>query len=170
MKKILLIIAVLTLSTAVFSGCSDTANTSSDSSDTSAVSVDESGYETTFDGFVKYMTDGGYIKGEGEELTASVIGAAQGKRFTVSSGMGKYSIELYEFEDQTSELAAKTLANAKNNGSFHLFETTESSTENTVATASEDGRFLMLFTELAANDNTAATKEAAIEAVKSFGK
>lgn len=173
MKRVLSIIAVLTLVTVFFSGCSETADTASgsaDGSDISTVSVDESGYEDSFDGFVQYMTDGGYIKGNGVELTASVIGAAQGKRYTVSSGMGKYSVELYEYEDQTSEAASKTIANAKNSGTFNLFETTESSTENTVAAVTDDGRFLMLFTESSSNDSTAAAKEAAVEAVKAFGK
>ena len=169
MKKILSIIAALTLAMTVLAGCSDTTDTASDS-DVSTVSVDESGYEDSFDGFVQYMKDGGYIKGDGVELTASAIGAAQGKRYTVSSGMGKYSVELYEYEDQTSELAAKTIENARSSGSFYLFETTESSTENTVAAVTDDGRFLMLFTELSANDSTSAAKEAAVEAVNAFGK
>ena len=171
MKKILSLAAVLAVLTAALSGCSGTfdENTNSDSSEVEAVSVDETSYEESFDGFVKYMSDAGFIKGDGEELTASVIGAAKGKRFTVSAGMGKYCVELFVFEDTKSETASKTISDAQN-GVFHLFETTESTTQNTAAAVSEDEKFLMLFTEIAANDNTAQMKEEAVEAVKTFGK
>ena len=127
-------------------------------------------YEKTFDGFVQYMTDNGFVSGEGEDLTAAAIGADTGKRFKVSSGVSKHTVELYEYTDQTSEAAVKTIANARADGSFHLFESTENMTKDTLAAVSEDGRFLMLYTDSSENDGVTEAKQKAADAVKAFSK
>ena len=129
MKRIASILIVLALSALMLTGCSDTADETDNggmgsaditaaNSDTDTTTVSPDDYEKTFEGFIQYMTDGKFIKGEGTDLTASAIGAKQGKRF-VMSGTSKYSVELYEYEDQTSEIAQKTIANARGDHSFH---------------------------------------------------
>ena len=178
MKRIASILIVLALSALMLTGCSDTADETDNggmgsaditaaNSDTDTTTVSPDDYEKTFEGFIQYMTDGKFIKGEGTDLTASAIGAKQGKRF-VMSGTSKYSVELYEYEDQTSEIAQKTIANARGDHSFHLMDSTESATANTYAAVTEDGRFLMLYTDGSTNNNPTDKKIFAYNAVVSF--
>lgn len=174
MKKLISLIAACALAAVMLTGCSGTADTTASSNntetnsstDTQSVSADS--YDKTFDGFVQYMTDGGYIKGDGTDLTASAIGAKQGKRYTISSGTSKCYVELYEYEDQTSELAQKTIANARADHSFHLFDSTESATQFTYAVVTEDGKFLMLYTDNTTGDAISENKENAGNAVAAF--
>ena len=185
MNKLFSIIAAAAVAAVLFTGCTgDAQGTPSASSD--AASQTESGetmtgdgtkspdgYKKDFDGFVQYMTDNGFVSGDGVELTAAAIGAASGKRFTMSSGVGgttKYYVELYEYSDQTSDAAAKTISNARADGSFHLFESTETVTQNTLAVVSEDGRFLMLYTDNSESEDKNEQRDAAAEAVKVFSK
>lgn len=182
MKKLLSVAAAALLAMAVLAGCNTTAQ-QSEASDT-AVLTTQSGseentdtdlilpenYEKTFDGFVQYMTDYNFISGEGTDLTASAIGAKEGKRYTVSLGTTRFFVELYMYEDTSSELAVKTIENARKDGSFHLYDSTESATRNTLAAVSEDGRFLMLYTDASENEKNIALKNAAADAVKQFSK
>ena len=181
MNKILSIIAAAAVAAVVFTGCTgstDTASSQAPATDTASVSSGESlkgdgtkspdGYEKTFDGFIQYMTDNGVVSGDGEELTAAAIGAASGKRYTVSSGVSKHTVELYEYTDQTSDAAKKTIGNARKDGSFHLFESTETMTKSTLAAVTDDGRFLMLYTDASESDGAAGQKQAAADIVKAF--
>ena len=172
MKKLIsfFMIAAMVLSVAMFTGCNNVTN--NNSSDTENVSSDSKespdSADSGFDKFVSYMEDGGFIKGNGDELTASVIGAEQGERYTISSGGSKINVELYEYKDTNSELALKILSEAKNSGTFSLYD--DLSTENTVAAVSADGKYLMLYTDSSTNANNVQTKNDAVEAVKSYGK
>lgn len=180
MNKLISIIAAAAVAAALFTGCTGDAGTVSSqaASDTESVASGETlagdgtkspdGYEKTFDGFVQYMTDNEFVSGDGVELTAAAIGANVGKRFTVSSGVSKHTVELYEYTDQTSEAAVKTINNARADGSFHLFESTETMTKNTLAVVTDDGRFLMLYTDASESDGVAEQKQAAADAVKAF--
>ncbi len=175
MKKVLSLMVIAALLAVIPVGCSNSSDGTNGGSaditavntdtDTQAVSADK--YEKTFDGFVSYMTDNGFIKGDGTDLTASAIGAKQGKRF-VMTGTSKYTIELYEYDDQTSEIAQQTLANARGDHSFHLMESTESATANTYAVATDDGRFLMLYTDSSTNEEPTDRKIFASNAVVLF--
>ncbi|MBQ5565370.1 MAG: hypothetical protein IIT42_00790 [Clostridia bacterium] len=176
MKKIWLSVAALFMTLLLLTGCSPTTNgnvsgssdSSGESSETNAAAIN--GTEYTFDGLVKYMAEREFIKGDGEETTASAIGAAKGKRFTMTSAGYKYYVEFYEFKDTESELAQQTISNAKNNGTFLLFESTENTTKNTVAVVTDDERFLMLYTDSSTNTNNITARDNAVEAFKSFGK
>lgn len=181
MNKIISVIAATSIAAVMLAGCtSDTTAASSAASDASATSSGETmtgdgtkspdSYSKDFDGFVQYMTDNGFISGEGVDLTAAAIGAETGKRFTVSSAVSKHTVELYEYKDQTSSMAEKTISNARADGSFHLFDSTETMTKNTLAVVSEDGRFLMLYTDASESDGVSEQKEKAAEAVKNFSK
>ncbi len=177
MKKILSLLIICALSAFMLAGCNsnntgvgtntDSAELTGNDSSTDTQSFSAEGYDKTFEGFLEYMTDNGVIKGEGTELTASAIGAKQGKRFVLSSS-NKFSIELYEYEDQTSDIAKKTIANARGDHSFHLMNSTESATANTYAAVTEDGRFLMLLTDNSSNDDPSEVKTYAAKAVESF--
>ncbi len=182
MNKLISIIAAGAVAAVLFTGCTgDAQSTPSASSD--AASQTESGeimtgdgtkspsaYSKDFNGFVQYMTDNGFVDGEGTDLTAAAIGAKTGKRFTVSSGVSKHTVELYEYEDQTSEIAQKTISNARSDGSFHLFDSTETMTKNTLAVVSDDGRFLMLYTDSSESDGTNQQRDDAAQAVRNFSK
>ena len=111
MNKFISIIAAASIVAVMLSGCTadgaaapsagdSTSSAASGQTMTGDGTKSASDYEKTFDGFVQYMTDNGFISGEGEELTAAAIGAASGKRFTVSTPVSKHTIELYEYEDQ----------------------------------------------------------------------
>ena len=172
MKKLIsaFMIAAMVLSVAMFTGCNDITNdTSSDTANVSSDSKESSdSADSGFNNFVLYMEEGGFIKGNGDELTASVIGAEYGKRYTASSGGSKIYVELYEYKDINSEIALKILSEAKNSGTFSLYKGL--STENTVAAVSADGKYLMLYTDSSTNANNVQTKNDAVEAVKSYGK
>lgn len=181
MNKFLSIIAAAALAAVMITGCESggSAQTASSGSDTASASdsgeamtgdgtKSPEGYSKDLDGFVKYMTDNEFVSGEGVDLTAAAIGAASGKRFTVTSGVTKHTVELYEYTDQSSELAQKTIKNARKDGSFHLFESTENVTQYTLAAVSEDGRFLMLYTDASDSEDKNEQKTAAAEAVKNF--
>lgn len=181
MKKLISMIAAAAVCACIFAGCAGDENTGTGSvsdTDTSVSgetlaadgSVSPDGYEKTFDGFVKYMTDSGYVSGDGDELTAAAIGADKGRRYKMSSTVSKHTVELYEFTDQTSDAAKKTIANARTDHSFHLFESTETQTKYTYAAVSADGRFLMLYTDSSETDGVSEQKQSAGEAVEVFSK
>ena len=118
--------------------------------------------------FAAYMEESGYIKGKGLELTASVIGADYGERYTISSGSSKIYVELYEYKDTSSKLALKVLSEAQSSGTFSLYN--DLSTENTAAAVTPDGKYLMLYTDSSTGENNVQTKNDAVEAVKNYGK
>lgn len=174
MKKIFSIAVVLLLSAVIFAGCDTSAQTSSDvsSSDeaSSETSLNSQDYSYDFEGFLQYMTDSEYIKGDGTELSASAIGASQGQRFTISSGTSKYYVELYEFDlENMNDTANSTVSNAKTDGTFNFYGDL-AATQNTVAAVTDDGRFLMLYTDTSTSESNLATKQSAVEAVQNFGK
>ncbi len=172
MKKLISIvmIAAMIMSFGLMSGCNYMGeNTSADSnavSNDGAESPDSA--DSGFEDFVKYMDEGGFIKGKGESLTASVIGASYGERYTISSSGSKIYVELYVYKDTESKLAKNILGNAKDKGTFSLYK--DMSTENTTAAVSADGKYLMLYTDSSTNGNNIQTKNDAVEAVKSYGK
>lgn len=175
MNKIISIIAAAAVVLVLLSGCDGAAvSTQTKSTADEAQTMTGDGtknaknYEKNLDGFIKYMTDNEFISGEGTELTSAAIGASSGRRFTISTPVSKHTIELYEYTDQTSDAAQKTIANARKDGSFHLFESTENVTQYTTAAVSEDGRFLMLYTDSSEKDEKNDTCLAAVEAVKKF--
>lgn len=179
MKKIFSIVAVVLISAVAFAGCNTTSQTSSDGegSSTSSVSSDEASeteivnaedYSRDFEGFVQYMTDGGYISGDGTALSASAIGAVQGERFTVGSGTSKFYVELYEFDvENMNDTASATVSDAKADGTFNLYGDL-TATQNTLAVATEDGRFLMLYTDSSTSEGNLDAKQKAADAVLSF--
>lgn len=172
MKKLIsaLMIAAMVLSAAMFTGCNDVTNdTSTDTANASSDSGEKSdSADSGFDKFAAYMEEGGYIKGSGLELTASVIGAEYGERYTISSSGSKIYVELYEYTDTDSQLALKVLSEAKNSGTFSLYN--DLSTENTAAAVTPDGKYLMLYTDSSTSGNNVQTKNNAVEAVKNYGK
>ena len=170
MKKLIsaFMILAMVLSAALFTGCNDiTNNTSTDTETVSDESSEKSG-NAGFEKFAAYMEESGYIKGKGLELTASVIGADYGERYTISSGSSKIYVELYEYKDTSSKLALKVLSEAQSSGTFSLYN--DLSTENTAAAVTPDGKYLMLYTDSSTGENNVQTKNDAVEAVKNYGK
>ncbi|MBQ1546571.1 MAG: hypothetical protein IIZ59_03460 [Clostridia bacterium] len=177
MNKFISIIAAAAVALALLSGCDSDisatqANSGSNESQTQTMTGDGTNgadeYEKNLEGFIQYMSDNDFISGEGTELTSAAIGASSGRRFTVSTPVSRHTIELYEYTDQTSDIAKKTIANAKKDGSFHLFESTENVTQYTTAVVTDDGRFLMLYTDSSEGDGKNEQRQAAVEAVKNF--
>lgn len=170
MKKLISIaaIAAVVMSLAMLTGCNYEADDSS--TDTSTVSSDsvENDASTNggFENFAKYMEDGGYIKGKGEEMTASVIGAEYGERYTISSGGSRIYVELYEYKDTESDLAKRILGEAAEKGTFSLYNDIQ--TDGTAAAVSADGKYLMLYTDASTNGNNIQTKNDAVEAVTKY--
>lgn len=179
MKRLFSIIAVTLLAAALLAGCSDNtpnttvSDTSSAASDTESAAQSKTSdgkYDDSFDGFVQYMTDSGFVSGDPVDTTASAIGAVQGKRFTMSSGTAKIYVELYEFPTSNlSDTASTTIENARNDGTFSIYNYT-SATQNTVASVTEDGRFLMLYTDSSTSESNITNREEAVKTVKNFGK
>lgn len=80
-------------------------------------------------------------KGECVKTNAELIGAKKGYRIEgVTVHSSRFSIELYEFEDTTSELAKKTINSVKENGSFELFGRTVSH-----AYMSDNNKYLLVY-------------------------
>ena len=172
MKKILLftVVAAVIAALTLLSGCNAMINdTSADTVDATAdVSESPDAVDKGFKEFVNYMKESGFIKGKSEKITASTIGAAFGERYTVSSGTTKVYVELYEYKDTESDIAKKILNNAKENGTFSLYN--EIQTDKTAAAVSADGKYLMLYTDASNSGNSVQTKNDALAAVAEYGK
>ena len=170
MKKLISVfmVAAVVLCAAMFTGCNDMVNDTSSNTSSTAIENGEKSEnaDSSFEKFTAYMEEGGYIKGSGEELTASAVGAEYGERYTISSGGSKIYVELYEYTDTDSALAQEILSEAADKGTFSLYK--DLSTENTSAAVSADGKYLMLYTDSSSNANNIQTKNDAIEAVKSY--
>jgi len=176
MKKIFIIAASCLLTVCMLAGCADnTAQTSSEEQET--VITDNVGgtdlpsldnYEDSFTDLIKYMTEAGIIKGDGTDINAESIGASQGKRFTMSSGPIKYYIELFEYEDTTTDKAKSVITNAKRDHSFTLFGNTESITQHTYAVASENGKYLILYSDTSSTDSAAQRQKNAQSAFLNY--
>lgn len=178
MKKSFLIAAAAISAVLLFSGCEADPNnlpptvssevSSEEASSADTVSMKDS-YENSFDGFVEYMTDSGFVGGEATDTSADAIGAVSGKRY-IASGSSKISVELYEFPtDNLSEIAKTTIENAKKDGSFDLYGYT-SATQYTTAAVTDDGRFMMLYTDASTNEDSIAMRDEAVKTVQNFGK
>ncbi|MBQ3969476.1 MAG: hypothetical protein II685_03190 [Clostridia bacterium] len=176
MKKILYFTMLIVVSALIFGGCSqtteDTLSDTAVSSDSTENSKDTAAdNEKTFDDFVAYMTEGGFIKGSPVEMTANTIGASKGSRYSMGTNTtSKVYVELYEYEDTESDVASKILNEAKTSGTFTFYTSMESATQNTVAAVSDNGKFLMLYTDSSTSGTNVDTKNKAVEAVKNFGK
>ncbi len=174
LKRTILMFVCAAVAAVAMAGCSITSDssTSSTAADTSSTetadtaSVTEDGYSYTLDGLVQYMADNEYISGDGTELTASAIGASSGLRFTMTAGTSTHYVELYEYDlsSEMSDMASRTVSNAKADGSFSLYDSTQSATQNTVAAVTEDGKFLMLYTNTSASDEDIDAITAAFQA------
>ncbi len=179
MKKSFFIAAAALSAILLFSGCeadpnnlpptvSSEVSSEESSSKADTVSMKDS-YEYSFDGFVEYMTDSGFVGGEATDTSADAIGAIAGKRYN-ASGSSKISVELYEFPtDNLSDIAKTTIENAKKDGSFDLYGYT-SATQYTTAAVTDDGRFMMLYTDPSTGEDSIAMREEAVKTVQNFGK
>lgn len=184
MNRLKATIAAAALMAVLLTGCfgSTTATDSSSASSDSASSGETlkgdgaktaDGYDYTLDGFISYMKDNEIISGDGQELTASVIGAQKGQRFiSGTNNSPKFTVELYEFaaDAESSDEAKKTIEDARKDGSFHLYDSTEDITKKTLAAVTDDGRFLMLYTDNIGNENSEKQQQSAAETVKKFKK
>ena len=172
MKKTFLLTALIAVIAALtlLTGCNAMINdTSADTIDVSSdVSESSGSSDKGFEKFVKYMEDGGYIKGKSEKLSAAVIGAEYGDRYTISSGTSKIYVELYEYKDTESDIARSILGAAKEKGTFALYN--EIQTDKTAAAVSADGKYLMLYTDSSTSGNSVQTKNDALAAVEKYGK
>lgn len=171
MKRVftILILVMSLLALSVLGGCNYTAGGNANQEDGSAQSdlgfdKEKSGYNA----FKEYIEEAGYIKGSGEEITASVIGAAYGERFSMASGGSRVYVELYVYTDTNSKIAQKTIEKAKADGTFTLYS--DMSTENTAAAVSKSGKFLMLYTDASKSGSNVQAKKDAAEAVKEYKK
>lgn len=178
MKKLFMAGLMAVLCATIFAGCNFSApQTSSNSSDTAsgdtlnAADGVTSGKGDNLTDFANYMLENEFISGDSTETSASLIGASKGVRFTMSSGTSKYFVELYEYDlANINNTASTTIANAKADGSFTLFDNTTSATQNTIAAVSADGRFLMLYTDASTNENNVNRKNDAVAAVQNYNK
>lgn len=154
MKKLFSVLAVVVLAAAMLAGCEETTTSEPAQTDSTVVSseqaddivsVDASKYEKSFDGFVEYLTDSGYIEGDGSELSADAIGAEKGLRYMMGSTTSRHYVEVYCFGDELSETAVSTIEMAQNENKFALFGD-EAATQSTFAVATTDGKYLLLYT------------------------
>ncbi|MBQ5439760.1 MAG: hypothetical protein IIT49_03140 [Clostridia bacterium] len=175
MKKVLIIAVSCLLTLCMLSGCADNTQTPSEEQET--VITDNAGgtdlpsldnYEDSFLDLITYMTEAGIIKGDGTEVNAESIGAAHGKRFTMSSGPVKYYIELFEYEDPTTDKAKSVITNAKRDHTFMLFGNTESITQHTYAVVSENGKYLLLYSDTSTSDSAAQRQKNAESAFLNY--
>lgn len=80
-------------------------------------------------------------KDECIKTSAELIGAKKGYRIEgITVHSSRFSIEIYEFEDTTSELAQKTISSVKEKGSFDLFGRTVSH-----AYLSDNNKYLLIY-------------------------
>lgn len=178
MKKIIAVLAAIMMFASVATACgvSDPLNTTEAPSteateEVTEPQVDKADYEDTFEDLCRYMTDMTYVSGEPKEMTAELIGAEEGKKYSFNYGGGTVTVELYWFDtEKLNETAEKTISDVKETGKFKIGNLPE-----TEAILSDNGKYLMVYRDTAydaanpENQNTIRHDDV-IKEFKSFGK
>lgn len=180
MKKIIAVLAAVMMFASVATACgvSDPLNTTEAPTTAEATTeevtepqVDINDYSDTFEDLCKYMTDMTYVSGEPTEMTAELIGAKEGKKYSFNYGGGTVTAEFYVFDTENlDETGEKTIADVKANGKFKIGNLPE-----TEAVLSDNGKYLMVYRDTAYDaskpdsQNTIRYNDV-MEAFKSFGK
>lgn len=178
MKKIIAVLAAIMMFASVAAACgvSDPLNTTEAPSteateEVTEPQVDKEDYEDTFQDLCRYMTDMTYVSGEPTDMTAELIGAEEGKKYSFNYGGGTVTAEFYVFDTENlSETAQKTIDDVEKTGKFKIGNLPE-----TEAILSDNGKYLMVYRDTAydaanpENQNTTRQNEV-ISEFKSFGK
>ncbi|MBQ2152458.1 MAG: hypothetical protein II440_03325, partial [Clostridia bacterium] len=77
-------------------------------------------------------------------------------------------IELFEYEDPTTDKAKSVITNAKRDHTFMLFGNTESITQHTYAVVSENGKYLLLYSDTSTSDSAAQRQKNAESAFLNY--
>ena len=143
----------------------ETSEAVAEGEETAALVKDPADYEDGIQGLCAYMEDCKVTAGERIQMEYSVIGAANGYKYTYAYEGSQVQLEVYEFPTEELSETAKTVIDAvKNNGSFVLLD-------NTIpATLSADGRYMLIYTDEKAEkeDANKAHKEHVVECFETF--
>lgn len=178
MKKIIAVLAAVMMFASVATACgvSDPLNTTEAPTTAEATEaptepqVDISDYNDTFEDLCRYMTDMTYVSGEPTEMTAELIGAKEGKKYSFNYGGGTVTAEFYVFDiDNLDETGEKTISDVKENGKFKIGNLPE-----TEAVLSDNGKYLMVYRDTAYDASKPDSQNTirynkVMEAFKSFG-
>lgn len=171
MKKFLAFILVAVLAVSLCA-CASTATTTKiqDVTDpTSTEGIEYTNYEDSLEGLCEYFADLGYAyafpESTEDEMTdpvvmsADMIGADKGYKFTYNYGGETTVLELYSYSDTDSDFYKQ----AKSEGKITVTEELDEGTVDVIL--SDNGKYLMIYNDPAEN----AERETAItEAFKGF--
>ena len=179
MKKIIAVLAAIMMFASVAAACgvsnplntTEASTTQESTQEETQPQVDKEDYSDTFEDLCKYMTDMTYVSGEPKEMTAELIGATEGKKYSFNYGSGTVTAEFYVFDlDNLNETAEKTISDVKETGKFKIGNLPE-----TEAVLSDNGKYLMVYRDTAYDAANAESQNRiryneVMKEFKSFGK
>lgn len=153
MKKIIALLLCLGIFAATATGCLGAGTAPETATGDEASSLNAADYKDNFDGLCNYLSAHGYINPVDKNLyvvmEASLIGAAQGKKFNARH-VANAVIEIYEYDLSKLDDTAKSVrASVEKNGSFSILDMDE--VKNVCL--SDSGKYLMIYTDPSINDD-----------------
>ncbi len=149
MKRIILVVAVLTLVLALV-GCGagnvggDVSSTGDTSSAETESKLTEEEAEDSLDGLIAYLVSNGLMEKTNEKkMEAGFIGAKAGMRYSYRVGNSDVAIELYEYDlNALDDTARDYIAQVEKDGKLTILDR-----EVTGAVMSDSGKYLMVYTD-----------------------
>lgn len=156
-KKITLVILAVLFVMVFAAGCGSdqttTQNTTanSDAANGTPDEIKADNYENTIAGLQKYLTDLTYISGESTKMSADLIGAKEGYRYTFNVNDGTTTIELYEYETDQAKQEVTTkeiIRQVTDTGEFVILDL-----EPVKAELLNNNRFLVVYKDTKLEEN-----------------
>lgn len=183
MKKIIAALTAVLMMTIFFAGCNDplskqnvaagTTSAATEVTENTNATVDSNKtYEDNLKGLEELFVDKGYMtiaedKSNVTEMDASLIGAKEGNRYKANYNNAEVLIELYAFDADNLEDAAKDVINSvKEKGQFQIMNL-----DPVNAYLSDNGKYLMVYTDKSnpeKDSDNDKRKQEVIETFKAF--
>ena len=128
----------------------------SESSKEEVSQISDEDAEDSLKGLVLYLDAKGYLSENSVEMSASMIGAESGLKYSVSlNGTDNITIELYEFDlENLNDEAQANIESVKKDGTF-----TVAGMQASGAMMSNSGKYMMIYTDTVDNEENTARAE-----------
>jgi hypothetical protein len=158
MKKINLLILILTI-LLIFSGCGEgNVGSPQESSEQLQIKLDQGKYENDLEGLQNYLQDMDLISGQATDMISEIINAKKGVKYTFKYNNSNITAELYEFENENVD--AFSQINSK--GTLNVLN------KEVPATISNNKKFLLIYSDKSTNGQNIDKAGKIKEAVKNF--
>lgn len=165
MKKIFATVLLIGIIASAFAGCGykdalDTANSQSSTStvataDEPTKTVKPENYDKNLSGLINYFTDLDYltvVDGKLDEskitkMNHSLVGAKEGKKFSVTVDKKPVFIELYEFDKDKNDTALSIITSIEETGQFQIVNL-----DPVKAHLSNNEQFMLIYSDASIDD------------------